>query len=156
MNRKNISTIIIVTGIAITVPLLGLVVFGVYDDWLIISITIISHVVAMIVLFGVHNWLQKRFYMPPFSIMVSILYLIFSLYYLIPGFFSTSMMVWQGILITLVAICPISITGYFLEISRFFGYDFRFDTIIMVLIGIIYYFVLGKIIERFTAPTAID
>ncbi len=150
MNQRNILTVIIVTGIAITVQLLGLVVFGIYDDWLIISIAIISHVVAMVVLFGIYNWLQQRFYVPPLSIMLSILYLIFGLYHLISGFLSTSIIAWEGVLITLVVICPISIIGYFLEISKFIGYDFRFDTVIMVLIGVIYYFVLGKINERFT------
>jgi uncharacterized membrane protein len=150
MNQRNILTISIITGIAITVQLLGLVVFGIDDDWLIFSIAIVSHVVAMIVLFGIHNWLQKKFYMPPFSIMLSIVYFILGLFYLLSGFLSTSPLAWEGVAITLIAICPISIIGYFLEISRFFGYDFRFDTIIVILMGTIYYFILGKIIERFT------
>ena len=156
MNPKNILVITIVTGIAITVQLLGLVIFGVYDDWLTISIAAVSHVVAMIVLFGIHNWLKQRFYMPPFSVMLSILYLIFGLYYLISGFFSVSIMVWEGILLTLAVICPISIIGYILGVSKFSGYDFRFDTVMMVLIGVIYYFVLGKIVERFTVIEVIQ
>lgn len=148
MNQRNILAITIITGVAMIGQSLVAIALG-YNDWLMISLIIINHVTGVVITFLIHNKIEKKFSIPSFSITLSLLFLVFGVYILISGFFSTTVLAWEGILITLTVTCPMSTIGYYLGVM-IFGYGFRFGAILMVFIGTIYYLILGKIIEKFT------
>lgn len=137
---------IIFVWILATIPWLATRAFC-SEDWVKYSLIFGSANTAGVIIF-LFFWglLRKRSKILPIGLSLMFIYLTFAIAVLIWGFIGQAKepLIWEGAVPLIIMLCPISMV---VIITHFFS--FPFDLILAICSGGIFYFLLGKIYEKF-------